>query len=144
MSWLETHLSAILSLIVSGAGFMGAYYRLKYRVRTETTARLHLKEDLEKQMEALTQDTAKSSAQSEKQFARFIEECRLCRKEVVDHLRDPEVHRDRPLEELRFNTLEKAIGDLKTDLNESIKATETRLCTRMERVEVAIRNGAKP
>jgi hypothetical protein len=141
MSWLESHLPTILSISVSGAGFLGAYYRLKYRVRAETTARLHLKEDLEKQIEAMTHEMAKNSAQAEKQFARFLEECRLCRKEVVDHLRDPKAHRDHPLEELRFNTLEKAIGDLKNDLNESIKATETRLCTRLERVEVAIRNG---
>jgi hypothetical protein len=141
MPWLEMHLSTILSLLVSGAGFMGAYYRLKFRVRAETTARLHMKEDLEKQIEAMTHEMAKNSVQSEKQLARFLEECRLCRKEVVDHLRDPEAHRDHPLEELRFNTLEKAIGDLKNDLNESIKATETRLCTRLERVEVAIRNG---
>jgi hypothetical protein len=141
MPWLETHLSTILSLLVSGAGFIGAYYRLKYRVRAETAARLHMKEDLEKQIEAMTHEMAKNSVQSEKQFARFLEECRLCRKEVVDHLRDPKAHRDHPLEELRFNTLEKAIGDLKNDLNESIKATETRLCTRLERVEVAIRNG---
>ena len=141
MSWIETHLSTILSLIVSCAGFTGAYYRLKCRVRAETTARLHLKEDLEKQIVALMHEAAKNSSQSEKQFARFLEECRLCRKEVVDHLRDPEAHRDHPLEELRFNTLEKAIGDLKNDLNESIKATEIRLCTRLERVEVTIRNG---
>ena len=141
MPWLETHISTILSLVISGAGFLGAYYRLKYRVRAETTARLHMKEDLEKQIEAMTHEMAKNSAQSEKQFARFLEECRLCRKEVVDHLRGPKAHRDHPLEELRFNTLEKAIGDLKNDLNESIKTTETRLCTRLERVEVAIRNG---
>jgi len=141
MSWLEAHLSTILSFFISGAGLVGAYYRLKYRVRAEATARLHLKEDLEKQIGALMHEAAKNSAQAEKQFARFLEECRLCRKEVVDHLRDPEAHRDHPLEELRFNTLEKAIGDLKNDLTESIKATEIRLCTRLERVEVAIRNG---
>jgi hypothetical protein len=92
MSWLESHLSTILSLVISCAGFMGAYYRLKYRVRTEATERLHLKEDLEKRIEAVTQDSAKSSVQSEKQFARFLDECKLCRKEVVDHLRDPESH----------------------------------------------------
>lgn len=143
MSWLEAHLSTIISLLIPSAGFVGAYLRLKYRARAEMAARLHLKEDLEKQIEALTQDAAKRSTQSEKQFSRFLEECKLCSKEVVDHLRDPEAHRDHPLEELRFNTLEKAIGCLKNDLTESIKATETRLCTRLERVELAIQNGSK-
>jgi hypothetical protein len=138
MPWLEANLSTILSLIVSGAGFLGAYYRLKYRVRAEAAARMHMKEDLERRIGSLAQELVKSSAQAEKQFARFLDECRLCRKEVADHLRNPEAHRDHPLEELRFGTLEKAIGDLKNDLNESIKATETRLCTRLERVEMAI------
>lgn len=141
MQWIEAHVSTIVSLVVSGAGFVGAWYRLKYRVRSETVARLHLKEDLERRIDALEREGAKSSAQFEKQWTRFLEECRLCRKDVVDHLRDPEAHRDHPLEQLRFGTLEKAIGDLKNDLNESIRATETRLCTRLERVEIAIRNG---
>jgi hypothetical protein len=141
MSWIEMHLSTVLSLFVSCVGFLSAYYRLKYRVQAESVARMHLKADLENQIETLKHDALKSSSEAEKQFSRFLEECRICRKEVVDHLRDPEAHRDHPLEELRFNTLEKAIGDLKNDLNESIKATETRLCTRLERVEAAIRNG---
>ncbi len=141
MSWLEAHFSTIVSLLVPCAGCIGAYYRLKYWVRAEAAVRTHLREDLENRIEAVRHETAKNSVQSEKQFARFLEECRLCRKEVVDHLRDPKAHRDHPLEELRFNTLEKAIGDLKKDLTESIKATETRLCTRLERVEIAIRNG---
>jgi len=38
MSWLEAHLSTILSFFISGAGLVGAYYRLKYRVRAEATA----------------------------------------------------------------------------------------------------------
>jgi hypothetical protein len=60
--------------------------RLKYRVRAESLARIHRKEDLEKQIEALKQEAAKNSVQSEKQFARFLEKCRLCWKEVVDHV----------------------------------------------------------
>lgn len=141
MSWLESHLSTIVSLAVSAAGFMGAWHRLQYRVRAEAAARQHLKEDLEKRIEALARESAGASVQAEKQFARFLEECKVCRGEVFDHLRNPEAHRDHPLEELRFGTLEKAIADLKNDLNESIRATESRLCTRLERVEIAIRNG---
>ncbi len=141
MLWIEAHLSTVLSLVVSCAGFIGAYYRLKFRVRAETIARMHMREDFEKRIRVLADDAEKNSARSEQQFSRFLEECRLCRKEVVEHLRDPKAHRDHPLEELRFNTLEKAIGDLKNDLTESIRATETRLCTRLERVEIAIRNG---
>jgi len=143
MSWLEPHLSAILSLVVLSAGCLGAYFRLKYAVRAEVAARMHLKEDTEKRLEALKRETVNQSAQAEKQFARFLDECRLCRKDMLDHLRDPKAHRDLPLEELRFDTLEKAIGGLKDDLTESIRATETRLCARLERVEMAIRNGSK-
>jgi len=66
MYWFETYLSTVLSLVVSCAGFMGAYYRLNYRVRAEATVRLRLKEDLERQIEALRQEAAKHSVQAEK------------------------------------------------------------------------------
>ena len=54
MSWLEPHLSAILSLVVLSAGCLGAYFRLKYAVRAEVAARMHLKEDTEKRLKSIT------------------------------------------------------------------------------------------
>lgn len=62
-------------------------------------------------------------------------------KDVGLHLKDRTIHRDPELESFRYDTLAKAIGDIKGDLTLAISKVETTLGTRMENLEKTMRNG---
>lgn len=61
--------------------------------------------------------------------------------EVLGHLKDSKIHRDSELETFRYDTLAKAIGEIKTDLTKSVEKVEAALCTRMDTLEKTVRNG---
>lgn len=64
-------------------------------------------------------------------------------KEVGSHIKDRAIHRDSELESFRYDTLAKAIVELKADLATSMSKIEGGLCSRIEKLEVVVHNGVK-
>ncbi len=132
MSWIGEYFTQLVTLLIACVGIISTYFRLKFSIRSNA-----------RQIESLDTALTKQSAQFEKTYEAFREECKACRQEVKEHLKDPDVHREMQLEEFRFETLEKTLSELKIDLSKGIEATEARVCARLDRVELAIRNGGK-
>lgn len=73
-----------------------------------------------------------------------IKECKNehdgCNKELRLHLQNKDVHRDKELEDFRFDTLSASLSSLKLDLTQGMNQMEGRIGERLSRIEKTFLN----